>query len=260
MNQKTEQAPQELKPEFTPEFIQALVILTGATLALVFAFERWFFVSERLRHVSFSPFPWIIAAGYTISDGLKLFSGEVPLSMPTSERVVILISLVGTFVVGPTLFFFGWRRRRIDKESGKISPLLNVWTPVFVIGGMLTFSFALPSIPIAYIQRSVSQSLHHAQDIQHNKDNMINEINMIAWGARQHRILPKSLGGGERSFVGYVLPKELVSTQNATYEIVNSEKECAVKASSKLYPGSAVSAKLNEAGRLWGWNYEGLFQ
>ncbi|HLF19846.1 MAG TPA: hypothetical protein VI704_03560 [Bacteroidota bacterium] len=260
MNQKTETLGHQSTAEFTPEFVQVLVMITGATLALVFIFENIFSRPEFLREVPMTPFPWVVAAGYTIGDGLSMFSGKVPVPMPMSGRIIVMISLLVTFVVGPTLFFFGWRHRRLQGEAGRTTPILSLWTLLFILGGMLTFSATIPAIPVAIMQRSVSYNLREAQAVQHNKDFIINDLNMIAWNARQYRILPKVMSGGDGSFVGYSLPNVLASTENATYEVVTSEKECAIKATSRIYPAATVSTKVKHDGRLWDWSYEGRFQ
>jgi hypothetical protein len=260
MNPRTEPSAPPAASEFSPEFIQILVALTGATLLLVFAVEHIFSRQAIFHNVSFTPFPWIIAAGLTISDGLTMFSGGSPVPLPVGERTILLVSMLATYVVGPTLFFFGWRNRKLEKQAGKPPSILGLWTMMFVLGGIFTFSAAIPAVPIALIQRSVSQSLRNAEAIQRNKDMIIDDINSIAWNARQYQILPKSFGGGEGSYISYHLPPELASTENGTYEIVASQSECTVRANSRLYPGSTVSVKVDKDGKLWNWNYAGQFQ
>ena len=260
MNQKTETSQEKEAPEFKPEFIQMLVILTGATLALVFAFEHVFTNRFSLRYDAMTPFPWVIAGGITISDGLTMFSGMTPIPMPISGRLFMLLSVLVPYVIGPTLFFFAWRHRKLGKEAGHQTPTLGLWTLLFVVGGIISFAPAIPSVPIAYIQRSVAHSLRSAQAVQGNRDAIINELNTISWKARQHRILPASLNGGGGSFVGFAMPSELATTDNATYTLVTTDSMCTLKATSRRFPSAAVTVIIERDGRLRNWQYEGPFE
>ena len=52
------------------------------------------------------------------------------------------------------------------------------------------------------------------------KDFMINDMNNLAAFAYQYRIRPKSMGGGEGSFAGFILPEKLTSNTNGKYSTV----------------------------------------
>jgi hypothetical protein len=260
MNQKTEHSREQEAPEFKPEFIQMLVILTCTTLVLVFAFEHVFSYRIFARYVGMTPFPWVIAAGNTIADGLTMFSGKTPIPIPMSDRLFILLSVLTVYVIGPTLFFFAWRHRKLEKEAGEQTRTLGMWTLLFVIGGILCFTAAMPSVPIAFIQRSVSHSLHSAQAVQGNRDAIINDLNTIAWKVRQHRILPTSLNGGGGSFVGFSMSSEIAATENGRYTLVTTDSMCTVRATSTKYPTAAVVVTVDKQGRLGNWRYEGPFE
>lgn len=257
MNPKTDST--QTASEFSSGYLQLLVAISGATLVLVFGFER-LFSRDVFTPNYFIPFPWIIAAGRTIADGLSAFSGEPPAIMPASYHLALLADMLVVFVLGPTLFFLSWRKRRMERELAVKSATFGLWTLLFVVGGVITFGAALPAIPIAIFQRMVSRSLYQAQAVQSNKDFMINEINVIAWNAHQHKILPKSVGGGEGAFSGYSVPKELGSTEDGEYDVTASPNQCTIKATSKKYPSAEITVILNEAGRLQEWSYKGLFE
>jgi hypothetical protein len=70
---------------------------------------------------------------------------------------------------------------------------------------------------IVGIAIAVGLSLFSANSIQANKDAMINDINNIAANAYQYRIRTTSMGGGNNSYAGYVVPTKLSSNANATY-------------------------------------------
>lgn len=254
MNPKTD-SPRE----FSSEYLQLLVAITGATLLLVFGFERLFF-PQRFTPDVFIPFPWIVAAGQTIDDGLSMFSGESKTIIPMSHRIALLGDLLVVFVLGPTLLLMSWRKRGLAKEQQASSSVRGLWTLLFVVGGVISFSAVIPAIPIAIMQRMVSARLYEAQAVQTNKDYMINDLNFIALYANQHKILPKSMGGGEGSYLGFSASRELASTENGDYVVTPSPNQCAIKATSKLYPSAEISVVVNEAGNLREWTYTGPFE
>lgn len=263
MNQKIESSSSpntQQTSEFSSDFIRVLVALTGATLLLVFAFEYRKFTTAGEPLVRMYLYPWVVAGGVTIANGLSEFSGESPSLISLATRLAALLGLLFGFVIGPTLFFFGWYYRRKDRESGSKGSALKGSAVISVIGGMLTFAVAIPSIPGAIAQRRVSVSLHSAQAIQDNKDQMINDLNTIAYNVRQFRILPKSLDGGNGSFLGYSLSQPIAGTEEGTYEASCTADEIKVKASSKKYPDCLISVHIDKDGHLGQWEYSGNFQ
>jgi hypothetical protein len=263
MNQKTESTKSpdtQQTSEFSSDFIRVLVALTAATLLLVFAFEHRAFTTPEQPMVRMYLFPWVVAGGHTIAIGLSEFSGKNPPSIIFTERIAALLGLLFGFIIGPTLFFFGWYNRRKDRESGSKGSVLRGSAVISVVGGILTFAVAIPSIPAAYIQVRVTQSMHRAQAIQDNKDQMINDLNMIACNARQFRILPKNLDGGNGSYLGYSLSQILAGTEEGTYEISCTADDIAVKAISKKYSDCHISVHIVKDGHLAQWEYSGNFQ
>lgn len=271
MNQTTEQPMTQHEPrrEFSQGFILILVALTLATLIMVFLFERggWrsadvrqYLGSWNFRMFGSLLFPWLAAAAQTLNNGLQEFSGHVPESVAFGPRIAFLIGLLVSGVIGPTLFFLGWRERVKQGVGGK----QKVWqasTLAFVFGGMLTFLVAIPSVPVS-IGRMISESkMREAQAIQSNRDMIINDLNFLAYNARQYRILPKAMEGGNGSYFGYVLSADLASTPHASYSLTSVEPaRIKVLARSSPYPNCTVSVEINEYGALSFWTYTGDFQ
>ncbi len=265
MNQKIESTdtPNTAQAsEFTPDFIRVLVALTGATLLMVFVFEHRMFTTPEQPFLRMYFYPWVVAGGQTIANGLSEFSGKSPSPIVFTERLAALLGLLFGFVIGPTLFLFGWRNRRIDKESGSKVSTLKGSALISILGGILTFAVAIPALPGAYLQVSVSRSLHRAQALQENKDHMINDLNLIAYSAKQFRILPKSLDGGDGSFLGYVVPPTLASTDDGTYVLNCTADAITMKAASKKYADCSISVRINKDGSFeqGTWEYSGSFQ
>jgi hypothetical protein len=234
-----------------------IIIIGGIIFPSIF----FGFYGKTTTHGFFlSPFPWVTAGGWTIDHGLKMFSGITP-EMPTlAERLGCLSSLTLMFVILPTLFFFGLRRRAIERRSGKEFHIVRWSSLQFVVGGIGTLGLALASIPIALTQLEVSSSLHHAQAIQQNKDVIINELNIIAWKLYEYRVLPKELAGGNGTMTGFKLPQELTVATEATYQCRMEDTLAVVKATSLKYPLASITVKVDSKGKFSDWNFGGCFE
>lgn len=207
-----------------------------------------------------SPFPWVVVGGMTINQGQLMFSGNIP-DLPTlTTQISCLLSIVIVFVIFPTLFFFGLRARAAERASGKELPLLRRSTVQFVLGGMVILGPALVSIPMALIQRSVSSSLHESQGKFETKDAIMYELNSVAVKLYEYRVLPKELGGGNGSFAGFTLPKNLASTTEAQYKIELQDSLAIAKATSTKYPQGTITAKISNKGKFLEWKYSGVFE
>lgn len=264
MNRKTEEQKNSSEiAEFSPAFLRWLIALTGATLLLAFAFSPRTNMSQWMieHQVAFTSYPWVVAAGLTISHGLSEFGGHAVEAPGPTQRYTVLASLLLGLAIGPTLFFFGWRQTRLRKESGHGDSVTSPSSLTFILGGILTFWIALPVIPASIAQRMAASSLHKAQAIQSNRDYIINDMNRLKAVVVQYRILPRELGGGEGSFEGYTIPPELAASEDARYEVLNiSPDEISFKGISTKYPGSSVVTTIDKTGKFHNWSYEGQFQ
>ncbi|HTY39103.1 MAG TPA: hypothetical protein VMH23_18435 [Bacteroidota bacterium] len=265
MSQKTE-APEtsagHVEAEFSPDFVRVLISLTVATLILVFLFERKFLIVSEYPGVRIYLFPWVVAAGHTIGNALREFSGQMPQVVTLQMRLAALLGLLFGFVIGPTLFFVGWYERRKERLLGVGRGTLRGSALISIIGGVLLFAVALPTIPIAFIRHNVEQSLRSAQAIQEEKDNLIGGLNMVAFKAYEYKIVPRSLNGGEGSYAGYTIPQHLASVGTCTYNVTVAEDAVRIVAISTKYPDGRISANLKKGGQfnLVDWKYEGVFE
>jgi hypothetical protein len=206
------------------------------------------------------PFPWVIVGGMTIDHGLTMFSGKIP-ELPTiTTQLGCLVSILTVFVICPTLFFFGLRTRAVERAAGKEGRILRWSTIQFVLGGMVMLGPALLSIPVAIIQRNVSSSLHESQAPVENKYAILYELNSVAVKLHEYRILPREFGGGNGSFAGFTLPKDLESTTEAQYKIELQDTLAIAKATSVKYPLGTITARISKKGRFLDWKYSELFE
>ncbi len=97
--------------------------------------------------------------------------------------------------------------------------------------------------------------------VSDNRDATINDMNNLAAMAYQYRIRPSSMGGGQGTYTGLVMPEKMKENQNGKYTyIVVSPNEVKVKAVSAKVKGAAIEATIDENGRLTSWTYFGDFQ
>lgn len=70
----------------------------------------------------------------------------------------------------------------------------------------------------------VGINLFTSHSIEAKRNNVINDCINLASSAQRHYRRPVSLGGGGRTFTGWSIPADLVTTANGTYTaIVNSD-------------------------------------
>lgn len=105
-------------------------------------------------------------------------------------------------------------------------------------------------------------TLRRAQTAKENYDHLhalINQLNHLSSTAYQYRIRSKFDGGGEGSYVGYVIPPTLTSTAEGTFTAnVLTANTIELTVTSTLSRGT-ISAKLDVSGKLGigGWIYTG---
>lgn len=68
-------------------------------------------------------------------------------------------------------------------------------------------------------------NLFQANAVDAKRNNVTNELVNLASHAQQYYLKPKALGGGARSFVGWEIPAELVTTANGHYEADVKDEE-----------------------------------
>ncbi len=137
---------------------------------------------------------------------------------------------------------------------------LTLSVVLFGLCAAMVLYVAVAMLPTAASSEMVRASVRAAQGVQSNRDSVINEINTVAINARQHYILPKELGGGGRSYEGFVLPQDMSKTAAARYAVVPAGKEMMIRAASVAFEDCGVVVRLDSTGRLARWNYSGRYQ
>jgi len=277
MNQRIDET--DNKREFTVPFLPVLVLLTVVALLVIIPQQRAAritsqYVYNEAQYRGFSVFPWVIAGGQSLANGLMAFSGkriEFPLS---SVRMGLLAGLLVAYVVCPTVFLFVWRDRRLGPKLHFRQQPMSITGLVYGICGVITLFIVVTILPIGLLREKANSSLRYAQTIQSNKDALINTINEIVIDMKQYRILPKKLGGGEGSCNGYTLPPGLAHTNDGALSATVQNDSTTIDAQSLISPSSRIVVTLSPkamadsysrdakfpSGGQWQWTYEGEFR
>ena len=269
MNQKIDSTHEELsinKEEFTRGFFPSLIFLIFVILIFVVASENhgeWLYKHGSRDFTSelpfFTLFPAIFASGNTIANGLQTFSGKELTPTNLSLEIRVLANILIIYIIIPTVFFFNWRRRRIENKSISTINPLSFSSVSYALSIIFTLSIAVTMTALAISSYQTRQNIEHTMAIQLNENEMINDLNLIALNVYQYRLIPKSLGGGEGKYTGFVIAPERAKTQNGIYKVTTSENQVTIKSQSLLFPSGIIKLTVNEQGQTEDWQYEGVF-
>ena len=267
MTQKTEPSVPNNGPELTNAYLGSLVVASILVLLLVFGAPLLagnplaYFHIENLRPLPLLA-PWIIGGGHSIANGLEEFSGHELVPVLESLRITTLVGVLLLGVITPTLTLL-----LMGKRTGKAASAPA--RGIFLVSAIITATFTIFILPVGYVSSRVTASLQEAQAVQSNKDNIINDLNVIAWRMREYRIVPKALGGGGDDISGYVLPAGLAETEDAKYSVKIAVLRTTtpaggvlgtIHASSKKFADAGVDVTVYESGNMANWIYQGSFQ
>jgi Sec-independent protein secretion pathway component TatC len=251
--------------EFSPGFIKVLVGLTIATFVLIFTTQlvsRDGYESFHMDYLGISPYPYVMAGGITLGQGISEFLGEQPKRVRIREHLFGLVSLLILYVVAPLLLLLGWRKTKSEKISAEAPEQrrLTSGTIAFVLGIILSSPFIMSPM-ITYIQRDVSRSMHKDQDVSYAKDMVTGSVLNATSHTYQYFILPKLHGGGSGSFEGYKLPDSLRATRFSVNAIASiSRYKIVITGESKDYPKAIVNYSIDSSGFARFGSYSGKFE
>ena len=271
MNQKIETPVNhdQQQREFSPIFVRWMVMLTITTLLMVFfhidfpSVVSMLFRSAPDRLTTWLAFfPWVMAGGFTISQGISEFSTGIPRNLSPAEEWVTLLGLIVAYVIAPTVVLFLWRNLHNRKEEGTTQVQISLRPSNIVFGIAVAFIIIIivQVLPAAYVEHQVLVSMKKSTAIQANKDDIMNEMLKIGWDGYQYRILPPVAGGGGDSYRGYTLRPGMSATQSGNYSVLYSSKDTIlIKGSSNLNSGNSVTCLIDSAGQLRNFRYYGDF-
>jgi hypothetical protein len=247
--------------DFASGFIWQIVLLTIVVLCFGIYVRSQEHSMSRLGVSSPTTiFPWMIGGKQTIENGLRAFSGKPPEFPPIEDKFRALGPVLISMVLCPTVFFLEWRRRKLTRATPLQRSPLRMSNAFYALCGLVVVLVAVAVGPIAYFGESARANTRHAQAIQSNRDGIVNELNELAVDAAQYNILPRQLGGGERSFEGFSVPETKKKTDEASYSMIVTKSKVSLRATSARYPSCIVQVNVDSLGHMRDWRYEGEFQ
>jgi hypothetical protein len=88
----------------------------------------------------------------------------------------------------------------------------------------------------------VGVNLFNANNIEQNRNSLINDIQSITINALVYRTKSANLAGGKGSYVGYTIPKKLSSNIDGTFTILITANQITVTATSGSGNGTIAAA------------------
>jgi MFS family permease len=187
-----------------------------------------------------------------------------PTPEPGRGGLILAFGILSIALLGPILGIPAWVMGHRDLKkirAGVIAISQKGLTQAGMICGIVGTFISSFTIIILGIAIAVGLSMYSAQCVQSNKDAMINDLNNIAANAYQYKTCPSSMEGGSGTYIGYSIPSNKTTNANGSYSIVHNDKNnIVVLGMSSAYPGSSIQVKVDSAGTLVGWQYQGEFQ
>jgi uncharacterized membrane protein (DUF485 family) len=148
----------------------------------------------------FALFPYIVAGGIRIQEGLDRFSGVPPSVGLRIEHIVLLVSLIVMYIILPPLIQWTLERRRQWRQQPEKKKFPVTLALMVGITGLFVLTLLLS--PIFYsISTGVFKSLQESQNVQSNRDALIHDLNVLALKAQSFYYVETSFGGGGKRWM-----------------------------------------------------------
>ncbi|MCX6143367.1 MAG: hypothetical protein NTZ35_09115 [Ignavibacteriales bacterium] len=239
-----------------------LCLIALVALTLMIVLERVVMAGARMRTElqidSPLVYPWITVGNTTLTAALRGFEGRIPGIL--SVKIYLLAGMLIVFVMCPTFFLFGWRRRRLARMSGSFAPirsLRDVSSIGYAFSGVVVFFVVVTIGPLTAIQMTQSASRCESDAARLLRYETTTELNFILDNILQYRLLPKEVGGGNGSYIGYVIPENLARTDKAEYTATVKADKVIVKAESANCATNTITATLDAHGSARPMDFEG---
>jgi len=256
MNLKTEseERPEQHEvPEFSRGFLWKLGLVT------IIALELILLVGTLKLEISGSSFmfPWKFGSTVAISNAFTETRGAPAWVPSPAEQSFVLAGIIVTFVICPSVYLFGWRRRQSGSTPSPVTRPLSLESVIRGFCGVVTWIIVISIGPLTLTQELSTASRCDAEASRVQRDGMINEMKLIGTDAFTYRVRPKDLGGGTGSYVGYVIPERLARAENGEYTATVSADSISIKGESATCATNTITATVNRSGQAYGWRYEG---
>jgi len=106
---------------------------------------------------------------------------------------------------------------------------------------------------------AVGVAMFGSSSVLGNRDALTNDINNIAANAKQYHSKLRTMGGGGGSYLGYLLPEQLQSLEDGSFELSIQAKDIVITGIS-AYNFGTVQATIDSTGSAGNWIYSGDFE
>jgi hypothetical protein len=190
-------------------------------------------------------------------------STSLKILQPGRGGLILTLGILSLTCFGPIVGIPAWVMGSQDLKkinAGIISMSERGTTKGGMICGIIG-TFITPIMVIIGMVAAVGLSLFSSQSILVNKAAIINDLNNIAAYAYQYKISSESAEGGGNSFIGFRLPEDLASNENANYYAqVVSSTSIKLTAVSSQNEENTIIVYVSEDGSLNEWTLTGEFQ
>lgn len=262
MNQTTEppkNSGQDRPPEFSPGFLALVCFLTVLVLLLILSVER-ILAPKMLYYRQLQidiplVFPWITASNMSL-----MGYDTKALRLLDPARLYLLSGILIAFVICPTVFLFGWRQRRLERMGSGSSPHGQSRRTVslgYAFGLVVTLFVGVAVIPMNIVYELSNKSRCENDAARLLRYAVVNDLHLVTANVQQYRLLPKELGGGSGSYLGYEIPEKLARTDNAEYTATVKADTVQIRAESATCATNTITLEINKHGSTGIWRYEG---
>jgi hypothetical protein len=259
MNQKTEAdipSDQKRPKEFARGFILTICLLTLMSLVGIYFVEHkvvgrvFSYTRDQFDLSAPLVYPWAVVNQYAVNSFMQ---PGIPSHISSRLESGLVAGIVLTFLICPTVFLFSWRKRRLDQlnpEYVRVSRPLDGSSLAYTFSGVVTFYIAFTIVPAAFVQErsynarcasDASQSTRYAIEI---------ELSWIDRNAMQYHLIPRELGGGGGSYIGYTIPETMAKTDNGNFTSKLEADTLNIRGVSAKCATNAIVHRINNKGTV----------
>lgn len=92
------------------------------------------------------------------------------------------------------------------------------------------------------------------------KDSLVNDLNNLSINAFQYKSLPRSMGGGSGSYVGYTIPQKLRTNEDGTFAVSSATASRVTFLATSGIGYGTITVICDSMGQLGSFTYSGEFQ
>jgi hypothetical protein len=96
--------------------------------------------------------------------------------------------------------------------------------------------------------------------ISSSKDALVNDLNNLSINAFQYKSLPRSMGGGSGSYVGYTIPQKLRTNEDGTFAVSGATASRVTFLATSGIGYGTITVICDSMGQLGSFTYSGQFQ